>query len=44
LSFFPFRRPGHYNAAGHRAVAEAVLKALPAVTVVSPNRGHDAAY
>ena len=44
LSFFPFRRPGHYNAAGHRVVAEAVLKALPAVTVVSSNRGREAAY
>jgi hypothetical protein len=44
LSFFPFRRPGHYNAPAHRVVAEAVLKALPAVTVVSSNRGHEEAY
>jgi hypothetical protein len=28
LSLFPFRRPGHYNAAGHRIVADAVLEAL----------------
>jgi GDSL-like lipase/acylhydrolase family protein len=32
LSMFPFRRPGHYNAAGHRVVAKAVLDALPAIT------------
>jgi hypothetical protein len=44
LSFFPFRRPGHYNAAGHRAVAEAVLKALPAVVVMGSNRGLEAAH
>ena len=31
LSLFPFRRPGHYNAAGHRIVAEVVLKALPTI-------------
>ena len=28
LSLFPFRRPGHYNEAGHRLVAEEVLKML----------------
>jgi hypothetical protein len=28
LSMFPFRRFGHYNEAGHRLVAEAVLKAI----------------
>jgi hypothetical protein len=44
LSFFPFRRPGHYNAAGHRAVAEAVLKALPAVVVMGSSRGLEAAH
>lgn len=38
LSMFPFRRPGHYNAAGHRVVAEAVLDALPAITGTSSNR------
>ena len=38
LSMFPFRRPGHYNAAGHRTVAEAVLDALPAITGTSSNR------
>jgi hypothetical protein len=32
LSLFPFRRPGHYNAAGHRIVAEVVLEALPTIT------------
>jgi GDSL-like Lipase/Acylhydrolase family len=38
LSMFPFRRPGHYNAAGHRTVAGAVLDALPAITGTSSNR------
>ncbi len=28
LSLFPFRAVGHYNEIGHRAVAEAVLKAI----------------
>lgn len=28
VGLFPFRRRGHYNEAGHRLVAEAVLKAL----------------
>jgi hypothetical protein len=28
LALFPFRRFGHYNEAGHRLVAETVLKAL----------------
>jgi hypothetical protein len=44
LSLFPFRRPGHYTAAGHRVVAEAVLEALPAITETSSNRGRAAAY
>ena len=39
LSMFPFRRPGHYNAAGHRVVADAVLEALPAITGPSSNPG-----
>ena len=38
LSLFPFRRPGHYNAAGHRVVAEAVLEALSTITGTSSNR------
>jgi hypothetical protein len=29
LSLFPFRAPGHYNEAGHRLVAQEVLKAIP---------------
>jgi len=28
LAFFPFRRLGHYNEAGHRLVAEKVLRAI----------------
>jgi hypothetical protein len=28
LAFFPFRRPGHYNAAGHQAVSRAILAGL----------------
>ena len=28
LSLFPFRGPGHYNEAGHRVVAETVLKVI----------------
>jgi hypothetical protein len=28
MSLFPFRAPGHYNEAGHRLVAEEVLKRL----------------
>jgi hypothetical protein len=28
LGYFPFRRTGHYNAAGHHAVAEAILDGL----------------
>jgi hypothetical protein len=31
LSLFPFRRPGHYNAPGHRVVADAVLEALSTI-------------
>jgi len=30
LALFPFRRFGHYNEAGHRVVAQAVLRVLPA--------------
>ncbi len=29
LSLFPFREPGHYTEAGHRLVAEEVLKVIP---------------
>jgi hypothetical protein len=32
LSVFPFRRPGHYNVAGHRIVADAVLEGLSTIT------------
>jgi hypothetical protein len=44
LSLFPFRRPGHYNVAGHRVTAEAVLEALPAITAARSNRAREAAY
>ncbi len=44
LSLFPFRRPGHYTAAGHRVVADAVLEALPAITGTISNRTREAAY
>jgi hypothetical protein len=29
LALFPFRREGHYNEAGHRVVAEEILRILP---------------
>ena len=28
LDYYPFRRPNHYNAKGHRVVADTVLRAL----------------
>jgi hypothetical protein len=44
LSLFPFRRPGHYNVAGHRVVADVVLEALPTITGTSSSRAGEAAY
>ena len=35
-SLFPFRRGGHYNAVGHKLVAETVLKEIEATFVGEP--------
>jgi len=38
LSYFPYRLPGHYNALGYRAVADAVLPVIePVLVPVTPS-------
>jgi hypothetical protein len=38
LTLFPFRQDGHYAEAGHRVVAEEVLRAISASRVLSPTK------
>jgi hypothetical protein len=42
LSLFPFREPGHYTEAGHRVIAEEVLRRLQASPVLRQTLRNDA--